>query len=175
MINKKHCLAPRNFTPADLITVAGATLTVEAARAYGQMADSAAAAGVPLRVTSSYRSYQSQVSTYNYWVGQNGTVGADTVSARPGYSEHQTGLALDLAADTCSLECFAGTAQSTWMLAHAAEYGFVNRYPAGLESVTGYSAEPWHYRYVGITVAQDMKSRGIKTLEQYWNITGGDY
>lgn len=175
VINKKHCLSPRSFAPSDLITVNGATLTTEAARAYERMSMAAAAAGLPLRVTSSYRSYQNQVSTYNYWVAQNGAAAADTVSARPGYSEHQTGLALDLAADGCALECFARSAQSTWMLAHAAEYGFINRYPAGLESITGYSAEPWHYRYVGIVTAQDMKSRGIRTLEQYWGITGGDY
>jgi len=176
VINKKHCLSPRSFAPSDLVTIGGATLTSAAASAFGKMADAAAAAGVPLSVTSSYRSYQSQVSTYNTWVAQNGSAdAADKVSARPGYSEHQTGLALDLAAGSCGLECFTTTAQSAWLITHAADYGFINRYPRGAEAITGYSPEPWHYRYVGVAVAQDMTARGIPTLEQYWNITGGDY
>ena len=140
------------------------------------MLQAAAAAGAPLSVTSSFRSYSNQVSTYNYWVKINGSAAsADTVSARPGYSEHQTGLAIDFSAGGCSLECFAGTAQYTWMKANAAEYGFIERYMPGMTSITGYSPEAWHYRYVGATVAKDMKAKGVKTLEQYWSVAGGDY
>lgn len=176
VINKKRCFSPIDFTPPDLIETQGATLSAKAVPSFNALMQAAATAGLPLRVTSSYRSYGNQVSTYNYWVSVNGsTASADTVSARPGYSEHQTGFTVDLAAGACSLDCFAGTPQATWLREHAAEYGFVERYPAGLTAITGYSPEAWHYRYVGATVAQDMKAKGIKTLEQYWNIPGGEY
>ena len=115
------------------------------------------------------------MSTYAYWVSVSGASGADTYSARPGYSEHQTGYAFDVAAGGCALDCFGTTSQYQWMQQHAAEYGFIQRYYAGYESITGYKAEGWHYRYVGVDVAQDMKAKGIKTLEQYWSIPGGDY
>lgn len=175
IVNKKHCMKPINYSPSDLMTTYGATLTAAAATQFEAMYLAASAAGAPLSVTSSFRSYDNQVATYAHWVGVNGQAAADTVSARPGYSEHQTGLALDLAAGGCALECFATTAQYIWLHVHAADYGFIERYPAGLTSITGYSPEAWHYRYVGSVVAQDMKTRGITTLEQYWNISGGDY
>ena len=101
--------------------------------------------------------------------------GADTYSARPGYSEHQTGLAFDVAAGSCVLDCFGTTSQYQWLQANAADYGFIQRYYAGYENITGYKAEEWHYRYVGTAVAKDMQARGIKTLEQYWDILGGGY
>lgn len=176
VINKKRCFSPIDFTPPDLTTVSGATISAKAAPSFSAMLQAAAAAGAPLSVTSSFRSYSNQVSTYNYWVKINGSAAsADTVSARPGYSEHQTGLAIDFSAGGCSLECFAGTAQYTWMKANAAEYGFIERYMPGMTSITGYSPEAWHYRYVGATVAKDMKAKGVKTLEQYWSVAGGDY
>ena len=176
VVNKKHCFNPIDFAPSDLVTVYGATISAKVQTDFVAMYQAANAAGVAFSVTSSYRSYSNQVATYNGWVKTNGsTAAADTVSARPGYSEHQTGLAMDLQAGGCALECFLNSAQYTWLQAHAAEYGFIQRYPIGLESVTGYSSEAWHYRYVGKTVAQDMKAKGIKTLEQLWNIGGGGY
>jgi len=175
IVNKKHCIKPLNYTPSGLTTVYDATLTAAAAAQFEALYLAASAAGVPLQVTSSFRSYDNQVATYAHWVAVNGRVNADTVSARPGYSEHQTGLTLDLSAGGCSLECFAGTAQYTWLRTNAASYGFIERYPADLTGITGYSPEAWHYRYVGVTVAQDMKARSIATLEQYWNVSGGDY
>lgn len=175
VVNKKHCLQPRNYAPADLVTANGATLSAKAMSAYKTLFAAAAAVGQPFSVTSSYRSYNDQVSTYAYWVSVSGASGADTYSARPGYSEHQTGYAFDVAAGGCALDCFGTTSQYQWMQQHAAEYGFIQRYYAGYESITGYKAEEWHYRYVGVDVAQDMKAKGIKTLEQYWSIPGGDY
>ena len=175
IVNKKHCMKPINYSPSDLVTVYGATLTAAAAAQFEAMYLAATATGVPLSVTSSFRSYDNQVATYAHWVGVNGQAAADTVSARPGYSEHQTGLALDLAAGGCVLECFATTPQYTWLRTHAADYGFIERYPTGLTSITGYSPEAWHYRYVGAATAQAMKAQGAATLEQYWNISGGDY
>lgn len=176
VINKKHCFNPVNFVPSDLTSYGGFVVSAKIIPDMTALFNAAAAAGVPLSLTSSYRSYANQVETYNHWVTVNGsTASADTVSARPGYSEHQTGYAFDLSAGGCSLECFRGSAQYTWMQTNAATYGFIERYPQGLESVTGYSAEAWHWRYVGPAVATDMKAKGIKTLEQLWNISGGSY
>lgn len=75
----------------------------------------------------------------------------------------------------CPLECFANSQAYTWLRAHAAEYGFIQRYPVGLTAITGYSPEAWHWRYVGSEVALDMKAKNIETLETYFGISGGDY
>ena len=175
VINKKHCFNPYNYVPGDLVTSHGATISAKAVADFNKMYDAAAAAGQPFRVTSSYRSYNTQVATYNHWVATSGRAGADTYSARPGYSEHQTGFVIDVAAGSCSLSCFGGTSQYGWFKANAATYGFIQRYHAGYTAITGYTSEEWHYRYVGVAVAKDMQAKGIKTLEQYWGVSGGDY
>lgn len=176
VVNKKHCIQPLTFTPDNLITVYGATLTAEAADHFKRLYEASAAAGYPIQATSSFRSYNDQVSTYNYWVSVSGKAGAETYSARPGYSEHQTGLAVDIASSNgCSLDCFGSTAAYQWIQQHAADFGFIQRYYAGQEAITGYKAEEWHYRYVGIATAVDMKSKGVMTLEAYWNLPGGGY
>lgn len=175
LINKKHCVLPLNYVPSDLVTSNGATLSAQVIDAFNQMYAAAMAAGQPFSVTSSFRSYDSQIATYNKWVSISGYDGADEYSARPGYSEHQTGLVLDVAAGGCKLDCFGSTSQYTWFQQHAAEYGFIQRYYAGYEDITGYTSEEWHYRYVGVAVAKDMQAKGVKTLEQYWQMEGGDY
>jgi len=121
---------------------------------------------------SGYRSYATQTSVYNNYVSQYGQASADTFSARPGYSEHQSGLAIDFSPIDVS---FASTAQFTWLTHNAYRYGFVLRYPEGKTYITGYTYEPWHWRYVGVTTATDMHNRGIPTLEDYYGIEGGDY
>ena len=176
VVNKKNCIQPVTYAPNDLVDIGGGFyLSEKAAPSYQALIEAAQSAGYPLTMTSSYRSYSNQVSTYAYWVGVSGKDGADTYSARPGYSEHQTGLAFDIASGNCSLDCFGTTGAYTWLQANAAEYGFIQRYYAGYDSITGYKAEEWHYRFVGTTVAKDMKAKNIKTLEEYWKITGGDY
>ncbi len=175
IVNKKHCLQPLGYSPKDLVTSHGATLSAKAIDAFNRMFAAAAAAGQPFHVTSSYRSYMDQVVTYNHWVSVSGKLEADTYSARPGYSEHQTGLAIDVAAGNCTLDCFGSTSQYTWFQAHAASFGFIQRYYKGSEAMTGYDAEEWHYRYVGIETALDMKKKGIKTLEEYRGVPGGNY
>lgn len=176
VVNKKRCFSPVNFVPGDLTGFNGFVVSAKMVPDLTALFNAAAAAGVPLSLTSSYRSYSNQVETYNTWVRVNGsTAAADTVSARPGYSEHQTGLAFDLSAGGCSLECFRSSAQYQWMLTNAATYGFIERYPPGLESITGYSPEAWHWRYVGPATAQQMKSKNVKTLEQLWGLPGGSY
>jgi D-alanyl-D-alanine carboxypeptidase len=176
LVNKKHCIQPISFAPSDLVSIGdGYVLSAKAAPSYQAMMAAAHADGITLGITSSYRSYSDQVSTYDYWVSTSGVAGADTYSARPGYSEHQTGLAFDVDSGSCTLSCFGSTLAYTWMQQNANKYGFIQRYQAGEEAITGYEAEEWHYRYVGVAVAEDMATKGIKTLEEYWGISGGDY
>lgn len=176
LVNKKHCLIPLSYAPTDLVPVYGNfDLSAKAAPSFEAMYNAAASAGQAFEVTSSYRSYSTQISTYNYWISTSGKAGADTYSARPGYSEHQTGFALDVESGGCALSCFMNTTQYSWLKQHAAEYGFIQRYPAGYQAITGYETEEWHYRYVGVAVAEDMRAKGIATLEQYWDMDGGDY
>jgi len=177
LVNKKHCVQPLSYTPSDLVTVNGATISAKAADDFQALFLAAQAAGQTVSVTSSYRSYSTQTATYNYWVSISGAAGADEYSARPGYSEHQTGFAVDFANSdgSCSLNCFGTTSQYAWLQDNAATYGFIQRYYAGKENVTGYMAEEWHYRYVGPPVALDMKTKDILTLEEYWGLPGGGY
>jgi D-alanyl-D-alanine carboxypeptidase len=175
LVNKQHCIQPLTFVPNDLASAQGAILSAKAIVAFKKLYAAAAAAGQPFYVTSSYRSYEKQVATYNRWIATSGQAEADTYSARPGYSEHQTGLAFDVATTGCTLNCFGSTPQYQWLQKHAADYGFIQRYHTGHELVTGYKAEEWHYRYVGVEVAKDMRAKGVKTLEEYWHMSGGDY
>ena len=177
LVNKKHCIQPLRFAPTDLQTRYGATISAKAMPSFVELYEAARAAGRTLSVTSSYRSYDTQVATYNYWVSISGVAGADTYSARPGYSEHQTGLAIDFAnaTGTCSLDCFGSTPEYQWLLENAHNYGFIQRYYAGQEALTGYGAEEWHWRYVGVETATAMKERDILTLEVFWDMPGGFY
>lgn len=176
VINKKYCFTPLSWAPGDLASVGGYPMRAEAANQMIAMMNAAAAAGAGFDLSSAYRSYANQVTVYNHWVAVNGSqAAADTVSARPGYSEHQTGLAADVKVGSCALECFRGKPAHVWLQANAHTYGYIERYPPGLSSITGYSPEAWHWRYVGAGVAQDMKTKGIQTLEQYYGVLGGDY
>nr|WP_281496777.1 M15 family metallopeptidase [Ornithinimicrobium sp. F0845] len=126
--------------------------------------------GLGLRVISGYRSFETQAGTYDYWVRHYGRAAADASSARPGHSEHQTGLAVDLDGTTggCYLDpCFGDTDEGRWVAEHAHEFGFVLSYPQGSRAATGYTYEPWHVRYVGPQVAGDMDRRGIRLLSAY--------
>lgn len=120
---------------------------------------------------SGFRSYATQAQLYQSYVNQEGQAAADRYSARPGYSEHQTGLAFDVIGTDGQLVEDAGAAQ--WLLDHAPDYGFVVRYPRGKESITGYMHEEWHLRYIG-KEAKDIAASGL-TLEEYYGFDGGDY
>ena len=118
IVNKKHCIQPVTFIPADLVSIGnGFLLSAKAAGSFNSLMAAASTANEPLAVTSSYRSYSDQVSTYAYWVNVSGAAGADTYSARPGYSEHQTGLAFDVAdaAKQYVLSNFSQTSQYQWL------------------------------------------------------------
>lgn len=178
VVNKKNPLIPLDFAPV-LGTAncsGGVSIAASAAADLNALCDVAAAAGVPLGASSSYRSYSTQVSTYNYWVSRDGQAAADTYSARPGYSEHQTGLSLDFRVPGgATLDAFTGTAQQQWLAANGWRYGFIQRYTDANSGETGYMGESWHYRYIGRSAAADYTTRGVSSLETYWGIPGGGY
>ena len=120
---------------------------------------------------SGFRSYETQTQLYQNYVNKDGKAKADRYSARPGYSEHQTGLAFDLIGTNGDLVTEEKAAQ--WLLDHAADYGFVVRYLKGKEKETGYMAEEWHLRYVG-KEAKEIAASGL-SLEEYYGFEGGDY
>ena len=120
---------------------------------------------------SGFRSYETQTKLYQDYVNQDGKEAADRYSARPGYSEHQTGLAFDVISTNGELVTEEKAAQ--WLLDHAADYGFVVRYLKGKEKETGYMAEEWHLRYVG-KEATEIAESGL-SLEEYYGFEGGDY
>lgn len=175
VVNKSRPLSPVDWAPDDLVPVPGADLPLraEAAAAAGALLEAAAADGHPLTTLSAYRSHEHQVRTYRHWVDELGRAEADRVSARPGHSEHQTGLAWDVgdpASPACDLEtCFGDTAAGRWVAEHAVEHGFVVRYPAGAEPVTGFAHEPWHLRYVGGAAAARIEADG-GVLETAWGL-----
>lgn len=112
--------------------------------------------GVLLTVTSAYRSYDTQVSTFNYWAAKDGEAKANTYSARAGQSEHQLGTTLDFNIDETG-----GAEVHAWLAKNAHNYGFAMSYPKGAQEITGYKYEPWHYRYIGVEAAQEWKESGL--------------
>lgn len=152
LVNKKHAL-PQNYGGMDSNAYA----------ALQQLQAGAETAGYSMPLISGYRSYAYQASLYNSYVAQDGQALADTYSARPGHSEHQSGLAFDIGALDNG---YGNTPDGRWLHAHCADYGFIIRYPAGKESITSYQYEPWHVRYVGKEIASQIMAQGI-TLEEY--------
>jgi D-alanyl-D-alanine carboxypeptidase len=176
VVNKKHKL-PAGYVPPDLTPNRGGYLRAEVSGALDSLFAAALNAGIQLTSVSDYRSYQTQAAVYNNYVARDGQTLADTYSARPGYSEHQTGLAVDIGAvgTGSSLNaCFGDTAAGQWIAANAPAYGFIIRYPAGKEAITGYQYEPWHLRYLGVGVAQAVTTSG-KTLDEYFGKPAGGY
>lgn len=179
VVNKQRPLVPADFRPAALdapadTVAANRVLTPEAASALDTLAQAAAAEGAGrIALDSGFRSYQTQVVAYGSQVAARGTEGADEVSARPGHSEHQTGLAADVVA--CDPGCgtlggFGGTAQAEWVAANAWRFGWIVRYEPGATGTTGYVAEPWHLRYVGVELAAAYHEGGFHTLEEFFGL-----
>lgn len=152
--NKTYSL-PSSYDPGGL--------TPETSAAYNEMKAAAAADGVSMWITSGYRSYSYQDQLYRYYCSVDGQAKADTYSARPGHSEHQSGMALDINYADSS---FTGSATALWLEKNCWKYGFILRYPAGKESITGYKYESWHFRYVGKENARIIFNSGL-TLEEY--------
>ncbi|WP_353988649.1 M15 family metallopeptidase [Ruicaihuangia caeni] len=177
--NKLRPLQPLDYAPDDLVEVpvphvytpqlrkAAADAVVEMFAAF------TAETGLQLQSQSAYRSYTTQVDVYNSWVSSLGQAGADRTSARPGHSEHQTGLSIDISSlpAECALQaCFGDTPHGKWLAANAWRFGFTLRYPNGMTPVTGYEYEPWHFRYVGPELAAELHRTGIPTLEEFFGL-----
>ncbi|MBT2514362.1 D-alanyl-D-alanine carboxypeptidase family protein [Arthrobacter sp. ISL-30] len=181
VVNKHRPLTPLEYAPADLVqpnvrlAVGGeaALLNRTTASAAEQLFAAAARDGVVLALASGYRSFATQAATYNGYASSRGQASADTASARPGFSEHQTGWAFDIAdgGGACSfLPCFAEQPAAVWAKANAATFGLVVRYPWMFHDITGYYYESWHLRYIGVEAAMDMTAKGIQTLEEYFGL-----
>lgn len=184
IVNKQRPLQPKTYVPGDLVVpniklrsnITGDERQVRqiTADALKKMSDAATQDGLSLTLESGYRSYNFQVNLYNRYVSEQGQSVADTQSARPGFSEHQTGLAADVGGTSnpsCNVEqCYANTPEGKWVASNAYKYGFVIRYPLGKDHVTGYEYEPWHLRYVGTDLSTEMHNENISTLEEFFNL-----
>ncbi len=145
----------------------GSGLTAETRAAFEALRAEASAQGFTLSMNSGFRSYQSQTRIYGSFAASEGRAEADRHSARPGFSEHQTGLAFDLNPVDQS---FGRTAAGRWVAANAHRFGLIVRYPEGKDGVTGYMWEPWHLRYVGVPLATTLSESG-QSLEEYLGVT----
>ncbi|KAG3106614.1 hypothetical protein PC116_g199 [Phytophthora cactorum] len=180
IVNKQRSL-PEGYEPSDLVEPnvpfsfdgphEKRHLRKEAAEALEKLFAGAKADGIELRAVSGYRSYERQVSIYNNNVKTKGQEYTDRVSSVPGHSEHQTGLAIDVSSPSVGNaleEVFGTSKEGQWLAEHAAEYGYIIRYPKGEDDITGYVYEPWHIRYVGTDLAPDVVKSGL-TLEEYFD------
>lgn len=174
LVNKKYPLVPKTYKPkTSTISGTGIELQTQAATAYRKLAAAAKKDGVNIKLTSGYRSYATQSYLMDKYTRQYGSAYAQRIAAKPGTSEHQTGLTVDVGNfnRACALQsCFESTRVGKWMAKNAPSYGFILRYPKGQEKVTGYKYEPWHFRYVGTTQAKDMVAKKSKTLEHYYGV-----
>lgn len=178
VVNKQRPLNPIDWAPDDLVLPEGIPnvwdhpIRAEAASALQQMYSAATEAGVPFTITSGYRDYWLQKSIYDDLVAQGGVDFADRDTARPGHSEHQTGLTVDLfGAEGCQLsECFGETATGIWLRDNAYRFGYILRYHNGEQATVGYTYEPWHFRYVGVDVATAMHDQGVLNLEDFFGL-----
>lgn len=179
LVNKARSL-PEDYTPSDLVRIAVPTTlrfeevnhlrrsaAVSLARLFQAAQDEE---GFRLYARSGYRAYQTQKGLYTAAVTQDGQEWADKYSAVPGHSEHQTGLAMDITSRGMNYqldESFGSSPEGLWAAQNAHRFGFILRYPPGKEGITGYNYEPWHFRYVGETLAGEIYRRGF-TLEEYY-------
>jgi len=177
LVNKEHAL-DMEYKPDDLSSIKyyaedrpseSRYMRAAAADAFHSLVEEAKRQGIELVMTTAYRSYEFQSSLYSNYVAEVGQAAADTFSAEPGKSEHQTGLAADVSSPSVNYQLttkFADTAEGKWLSENAHLFGFVIRFPDGKEGITGYQYEPWHIRYVGLAAAEYMYNSGV-TLEEY--------
>lgn len=180
LVDKQYKL-PDGYEPTDLVypdvrftfndKIDKRKMRKEAAGALEDLFAGAEKDGIYLAGVSAYRSQATQKTLFNRYVEKDGMEKALTYSAFPGTSEHQTGLSIDVSGSDgkCAAEdCFGGTPEAEWLADHAPEYGFIIRYPEGKDAITGYKYEPWHIRYVGKELSQELEEKGL-TLEEYYN------
>lgn len=173
LVNKNYRL-PVDYIPKDLEQISLDYATDEkymrkvAKEQFERLSEDAKQMGYQIVAASTYRSYDYQEKLYHYYLETKGEEYADQCSARPGHSEHQTGLSVDVMGSNQDYDLFAESIEFNWMSNHAHEYGFILRYPKGKERVTGFKYEPWHYRYVGVEAAHIIYENNW-TLEEYLN------
>lgn len=172
LVNKEYSLGD-NYVPDDLVTVDVPTildnpevnqLRLVAADALKALFDEAEATGFYLHARSGYRSYQTQTQLFQSYTERNGEEAANRYSAKPGHSEHQTGLVMDVTSESVNYqldESFGKTDEGIWISEHAHEFGFIVRYPENGEAITGYVYEPWHLRYLGVDMASAVYNSGL--------------
>ena len=178
VVNKTRPLQPNDYAPADVRVppshMVEGELRADVIDSYEQLVAAAAGEGAgAISLFSGYRSYGVQVETYGSQVGARGQQGADALSARPGFSEHQTGLAVDVVA--CDGGCstiyeFGGTRQGTWVAENSWRFGWIVRYGPDQTPTTGYEPEPWHLRYIGPELAAVYHEGGYATLEEFFGL-----
>jgi len=182
VVNKARPLNPIDFTPPTLVYpdvtyVNRQPMRPEVAGALVAMFKAGKAeAGLDFSVQSAYRSFESQTRVYDDDVAHHGQAYADTDTARPGHSEHQTGLAVDISAvpAKCSLDaCFGTTSQGAWLRANSWRFGFILRYAETTAPITGFTYEPWHFRFVGVPLATELNAEKARTLEEFFGVPGG--
>ena len=176
LVNRRNPLSPRTFAPPDLAVprmsdAAGGRLRADAATALATMASAVAADAGRIGIDTAYRSYATQDALYDRWLARRGRTWTDTWYARPGYSEHQTGLTVDLlpvGEAGCRInDCIDETPQGRWLARNSWRYGFILRYEKGYRSTVGLGFEPWHFRYVGTELARAYHDGGWHTLEEF--------
>nr|WP_246362413.1 M15 family metallopeptidase [Paenibacillus alba] len=180
LVNKQNSL-PSSYEPTDLVypdipfvfaeKIEKRKMRSTAAGAIEKLFAGAEKDNIHLSGVSAYRSFATQKSVFQRYVLKDGEEKAKTYSAVPGTSEHETGLAIDVTGSDgkCAAEdCFGGTKEANWLEKHAAEYGFIIRYPKGKADITGYQYEPWHIRYVGVDVAKEIAAKKV-TMEEFYN------
>ncbi|MGI1805289.1 D-alanyl-D-alanine carboxypeptidase family protein [Exiguobacterium sp. TDN 0502] len=181
VVNKKYSL-PIDYKPSDLVVpnvsfsysgvLEQSYMRAPAAKQMEKMFAAAKKEGVTLNAVSGFRSGARQKVLYNNYVARDGKAAADQYSARPGHSEHQTGLTFDISSPSVGnglTAALGDTKEGKWIVNNAAKYGFIVRYDRGFQSRTGYTYEPWHIRYVGVDVATQIKNNG-QTLEEYMKV-----
>ena len=174
LVNKYYHLS-ENYEPNDLVNInnkyyygTGHKVRKPAYEAFIDLWNAANQEGIYLIINSSYRDYASQSSVYDSFKNQKGTTYADSIAARPGYSEHQTGLAIDIfSKENTTSNNFKGSTAHIWLQNNAYKYGFIERYQEGKEKITGFEAESWHWRYVGVETATYIYNHNI-TFDEYY-------
>lgn len=182
IVNKQRPLNPKTYVPTNMvradvplrpnITDDESKVSAIINPSLTSMVAAAKKQGIRLDLQSGYRSYESQAKLYGHYVTEQGTALADSMSAKPGYSEHQTGLAIDIGSidnPSCNVRiCFATTAEGYWLAQNAYKYGFIERYPKDKQKITGYEYEPWHLRYVGVSLAKQIHKQNSITMEEFF-------
>lgn len=172
LVNKYYSL-PSKYAPDDVVSMSsqysypGNSIRKEVYEAFKEMSSAARSEKITLIVNSSYRDYNTQKEIYDDYADKNGKEYADKFAARPDFSEHQTGLALDIFTPGTGMKTFGESDAFKWLLKNSYKYGFILRYPEGKENITGYAYESWHYRYLGKDLAKKVYESGL-TFDEYY-------